>query len=302
MKSLTTAALLFISASLFIATSLAITARPATAEDVRREIAFPHLAGYQTLVCDLHMHTVFSDGQVWPKVRVDEAWRQGIDLISITDHIEYQPHQADVPTNHNRPYELARGAAAERNLLIARGAEITRDTPPGHFNAIFLQDANPLATTELVDAIRIANKQGAFVTWNHQGWKGAERGAWRDIHTTLLDNHWLHAMEVCNGESYYPDAHRWCLEKGLTMIGASDIHEPDLRRQSSPSDHRTLTLVFARERTLPAIQEALREGRTVVWFNDQLIGEPRWLTPLFAGSVGGFGGPQRQVGRDPQSL
>lgn len=72
----------------------------------RREINFPDILGYKTLKCDLHMHTVFSDGMVWPPVRVDEAWREGLDVISITDHIEYQPHKKDIPTNHNRPYHV----------------------------------------------------------------------------------------------------------------------------------------------------------------------------------------------------
>ena len=33
--------------------------------------------------------------------------------------------------------------------MLVRGTEITRDTPPGHFNAIFLQDVDPLDTKEL---------------------------------------------------------------------------------------------------------------------------------------------------------
>ncbi|MFH1268845.1 MAG: PHP domain-containing protein, partial [Planctomycetota bacterium] len=65
-------------------------ATAALAADVRREIQFPDVGGYQTLVCDFHMHTVFSDGQVWPPVRVKEAWSQGLDAIALTDHIEYQ--------------------------------------------------------------------------------------------------------------------------------------------------------------------------------------------------------------------
>ena len=46
---------------------------------------------------DLHIHTVFSDGVVWPSVRVEEAYREGIELIAITDHLEYQPHKEDIP-------------------------------------------------------------------------------------------------------------------------------------------------------------------------------------------------------------
>jgi hypothetical protein len=206
-------------------------------------------------------------------------------VLSITDHIEYQPHQADIPTRHNRPFELAAGAAAAHGLLMPRGTEITRDTPPGHFNALFLADIDPLETDDFLDVIEQANKQGAFVFWNHHEWKGPEKGAWMDVHTTMIDNGWLHGMEVANGGTYYPTAHRWCLEKNLTMIGNSDIHAPDLRRASKADDHRTLTLVFVEERTLQGLEDALRAGRTVVWFKDRLIGKPEWLRPLVQNSI-----------------
>ena len=94
------------------------------ADPVRREIAFPDLPDYQTLACDFHMHTVFSDGAVWPTVRVNEAWRQGLDAIAITDHVEYQPHKDDVPTQHNRPYDIAAGAARARVLPAAGAAPV----------------------------------------------------------------------------------------------------------------------------------------------------------------------------------
>jgi hypothetical protein len=255
------------------------------AEDVRHEINFPDLPGYQTLVCDFHMHTVFSDGLVWPSVRVGEAWRQGLDAISITDHIEYQPHKDDVPTRHQRPFELAAGPARAANVLLIRGAEITRDTPPGHFNALFLKDITALDKEEFLEVIEEANKQGGFVFWNHQAWKGAEKGRWLDVHTTMYDRGWLQGMEVGNGATYYPDAHQWCLDKNLTMIGNSDIHDADLRTASAPNDHRTMTLVFAKQRTQESIHEALRDRRTLVWFNSQLIGREALLRPFFEACV-----------------
>jgi 3',5'-nucleoside bisphosphate phosphatase len=253
----------------------------AAAAAVRYEISFPNLPGYETLHCDFHTHTVFSDGLVWPTVRIGEAWRQGLDAISITDHIEYQPHKEYVPTNHARPYELAAGAAQLSKVLLVRGAEITRDTPPGHFNAIFLKDIAPLDTEDLLEAIGRACGQGAFVFWNHQGWKGAENGRWLDVHTQMYEKGWLRGMEVCNGDEYYPDAHRWCLEKKLTMLAGSDIHDADLRKRSAPDDHRTMTLLFAKEKTLDSLKEALQQGRTLVWYQNQLIGREELLKPFF---------------------
>jgi len=124
----------------------------------RREIRFPDILGYKTLNCDFHMHTVFSDGSVWPTVRVDEAWREGFDAIAITDHIEYQPHKKDVPANHGRSYDIAAGRAKEAGILMPEGTEITRSTPPGHFNALFVNDINLIDTKEFLDAVEAANK------------------------------------------------------------------------------------------------------------------------------------------------
>ncbi|MDX9755870.1 MAG: histidinol-phosphatase [bacterium] len=251
----------------------------------KQEVPFPDIPGYQTLKCDLHSHTVFSDGLVWPTVRVEVAWREDLDVLVISDHIEYQPHREDIPTNLNRSYQLASGSAASKNILMPRGTEITRDTPPGHFNAIFLEDIEPVSTELFIDSIEAANKQGAFVFWNHQAWQGEERGKWLDVHTEINEKGWLHGMEVCNGDEYYPTAHQWCLEKNFTMLGNSDIHQPSLLTESTPEKHRTVTLVFVKDRTLAALKEALFAGRTAVWYKNQLIGRKEYLEPLFANSI-----------------
>lgn len=254
------------------------------AGQVRREIQFPHILGYETLKCDFHIHTVFSDGAVWPTVRVEEAWREGLDAIAITDHIEYQPHKQDIPTNFNRSYEIALAGAREKNILLIRGAEITRDTPPGHFNGIFLQDVDPLNTGDLIDAAKAVAAQKGFLFWNHPGWKPEHKG-WFDIHTQLYENKLMQGIEVTNGDSYYPEAHQWALEKNLTMFGNSDIHQPALERETTAENHRTMTLVFARQRTAEAVKEALKEGRTAIWFESQLIGKSEYLQAIFKESV-----------------
>lgn len=263
---------------------LVLLAAPTLFAQTRQEIQIPDILGYKTLKCDFHTHTVFSDGAVWPTVRVDEAWREGLDVLSITDHIEYQPHKADVPTNHNRPYEIALPRAKALGVLLVRGTEITRDTPPGHFNAVFLDDVDPLDTEDLLDSMAAADKQGAFIWWNHPDWKPDRKG-WFDIHTTLYEKKYLRGIEVVNGRSYYPSVHQWAIDKNLTFIGNSDIHAPSMLEASTPEKHRAMTLVFAREKTLPALKEALVAGRTAIWFEDRLIGLPKYLQALFEAST-----------------
>lgn len=242
---------------------------------------FPDVPGYRVLICDMHTHTVFSDGLVWPTVRIDEARRENLDAIALSDHIEYQPHKGDIPTNHNRPFEIAQQRARENNILLIKAVEITRDTPPGHYNALYLHDIDLLEIPEFLDVIKNANKQNAFIFWNHHAWKGEQRGRWTDVQTTMYKNKWLHGMEVANGEVYYPDAHAWCLEKGLTMLGNSDIHQPSIDYSYTAQKHRTLTLVFATERTVESIKDALLAQRTAVWHQNRLIGHTKHLKPLF---------------------
>jgi len=255
--------------------------------NVRDEINFPDILNYKTLKCDFHIHTVFSDGNVWPHIRTAEAWREGLDAFSITDHIEYQPHDKDVSTDHNRSYQLALPSAKSLDLILIKGSEITRDMPPGHLNAIFINDSNPLDTEKYEDAIKNAVEQGGFVFWNHPPFPQPQgKSVWYPEHENLYKKGLMMGIEVANGRDYYPKAHKWCLEKNITMIGTSDIHNPinfdyDIRN----GEHRTMTLVFAEKRTAEAIKNALRNRRTTVYYRNFLYGEEKYLKPLFYNSI-----------------
>jgi len=257
--------------------------------NVRTEVNIPDIPGYKTLICDFHMHTVFSDGLVWPTVRSDEAWREGLDVIAITDHIEYQPHKDDIPSNFNRASELAGERGEELDILVIPGSEITRDMPPGHINAIFIRNADKLNMETWREGIEAAAAQDAFIFWNHPGWSGQQEDGiskWYEEHTEILESGKLHGIEVVNGWEYYPEAHQWCLDKNLTMMSNSDVHNPiymDL--DVLKGEHRPLTLVFAKERSVEAIREALFDRRTVVYTKNFLYGKKEFLEPLFYNSI-----------------
>ncbi|MBK9139348.1 MAG: histidinol-phosphatase [Verrucomicrobia bacterium] len=255
----------------------------------RSPVRIPDLPGFQTLKCDFHIHTVFSDGKVWPDIRAEEAWREGLDAIAVTDHIEYQPHKADLPTAHNRSHEIAQAHGQTLDLIVIRGSEITRAMPPGHLNAIFLQDARALDVPDWRASLAEAQRQGAFIFWNHPGWTGQQADGvsrWYPEHTELVNSNQLHGIEVVNGREYYPEAHAWCLEKNLTMLSNSDIHNPlGLDYDLHLNDHRPLTLVFARERTADSIKEALVARRTAVYSGTVLVGREEFLRPIFERSI-----------------
>ncbi|GAB5519978.1 MAG: Sb-PDE family phosphodiesterase [Rhodothermales bacterium] len=255
-----------------------------------RVIKFPDVPGYLTLTADLHMHTVFSDGSVWPNIRVQEALRDGLDVIAITEHLEYQPHQDDIPhPDRNRAYNVALNAARNSNLLIIPGSEITRDMPPGHSNAIFIDDANKLLVDDAVEAFQETRNQGGFTFWNHPNWTAQRKdGIARldDMHRQLIDDGLLHGIEVVNEHTYSDEALQIALDHNLTIIGTSDIHGLiDWDYEPHAGGHRPVTLVFAEERTLAGVQEALEARRTVAYFNELLIGREAHVLPLVTSAI-----------------
>lgn len=250
-----------------------------------KKINFPDVSGYKVLVCDPHIHTVFSDGGVWPTIRVEEAIREGLDVVSITDHLEYQPHKEDLPhINRNRGYELAKSFAKDNQILVINGAEVTRTMPPGHINAIYLQDANLLLTDDPMDVIREASKQGAFIFWDHPSWPTkTEDGGVKllDMHQQLLKEGIIHGIEVINGTNYYEDAVDLALKHNLAMIGSSDVHGlTEWDYQLSKGRFRPVTLILAREKTEASVKEALMDRRTIAWYNSMLVGPEKYVTPL----------------------
>jgi hypothetical protein len=250
-----------------------------------RKIDFPDIQDYQTLVCDLHIHTVFSDGSVWPDIRVQEAILDGVDVIALTEHIEYQPHKEDIPhPDRNRSYEIAKEYAKDKNLIVIHGTEITRSMPPGHANAIFVTDVNKLLIDDPIEAYREANAQGAFVFWNHPHWPSQKPDGvaeLTDIHKQLISEGLLHGIEVVNEGTYSDEALAIAQQNDLTIMGTSDIHGLiDWLFDIPGGGHRPVTLVFAADTSKTAIKEALVAGRTVAWFKNNLIGNETQLLPL----------------------
>lgn len=259
----------------------------------RNIIMIPNTDGYQTLKCDFHTHTVFSDGHVWPNVRVQEAWQEGLDVLAITDHVEYHPHSEDVVVDHNRAYELAKGMAEQNNIVFIKGTEITRQTPPGHFNALFIGDASEYIedsdNAKDKEAVMKAAQQNAFIFWNHPGWKVNQiEGSyeWIDFVDELYDENIVRGIEVFNGFGFHKKALDWCVDNDLTVMGTSDIHnliEHDY--DLGGCVHRSMTLVFAKERNAESVREALEAGRTVAWASKYIAGKEKNVRNLFNACV-----------------
>ena len=255
-----------------------------------RVLRFPDIPGYKTLKCDFHQHTVFSDGSVWPDIRVQEALMDSLDAISLTEHLEYQPHKEDIPhPDRNRSYNIAIKEAANHDLIIVKGSEITRRMPPGHNNAIFVSDPNKLLIDDSINVFREAKRQGAFVFWNHPQWTPQRpdgMATLTDVHRFLIKEKLLDGIEVVNGQMYSDEALQIALDNNLTIMGTTDIHKLiDWDFNTAEGGHRPSTLVFAKERNEASIKDALMNRRTVAIFKNLLIGRNEFLIPLLESCI-----------------
>ena len=263
------------------------------------KIVVPDIEGYKTLKGDFHIHTVFSDAQVWPTTRVHEAIWEGLDVIAMTEHIDTR-HQKMVKNgtftskcDRDYSYKLAKKAAG-KDLLVIHGGEITRGMPPGHFNCLFVKDNDDICNAaEATDhdevlamwgGLKEARNQGAFLMWNHPNWcKQApnETKMWPE-HKKILKEGYMDAIEIYNMAcGYTPEGHEWALKHNLAMLGNSDCHAPFFMEVDYlHGAHRPVTLVFAKEKSIKGIREALDDCRSAVFAEGMVYGREQELRPL----------------------
>jgi predicted metal-dependent phosphoesterase TrpH len=292
-----------------------ITAIPPNRKITIPNVTLPDAGELRVLKGDFHIHTLFSDGWVWPSERVFEAEENGLDVIAITDHIEYRPRlnrgnpgepmlRAEDSANYNFSYEIAKKEAAKhapknskkQPLLVIHGTEITKKTmPPGHFNALFVTDVNKIAAVQddYWKMFAEAKAQGAFLLWNHPGWQapgsgGIEKGApttFSEIHEEILKRGYMDGIESFNGKEFYPVVAQWCSERNLAAFANSDIHAPESRMYGLRNPRRPVTLVLAKERSLASVKEAFFARRTIGWAADMIFGQEKFVRPLFNACV-----------------
>ncbi|MFM7275685.1 MAG: Sb-PDE family phosphodiesterase, partial [Gammaproteobacteria bacterium] len=127
-------------------------------------------------------------------------------------------------------------------------------------------------------------RQGAFTFWNHPYWTDqTPDGVARltPVHRKLVEEGLLQGIEVANMADVSPEAFRIAEQEGLTILGTSDVHGLlDWEAGLTEGGHRTATLVLARERSTPALRDALMRGDTVAVYNDTYIGLRRNVEPV----------------------
>lgn len=183
------------------------TPDPLSAERPPRRV-LPAEPGLRWLACDLHAHTVHSDGVLTVGELAARAARRGLDVLAVTDHNTVS-HHASLPA-----------ASARYGVHLLPGQEVTTDT--GHANAF---GALPwIDFREPSDAWRTsAEAAGGVLSVNHPlaadcGWLRPLAGP--PALAEVWHSSWL--LRTWNG----PIA--WWRAAGLnvTPVGGSDFHMP----------------------------------------------------------------------------
>lgn len=279
-------------------------------EVLRNEIILPKVNDYVVLKSDLHTHTVYSDGNVTPEYRIQEAWTDGLDVIAITDHVEYRKWEGQMVTylkgympegtkeananligkaadergilvDLNLPYRSAKGAATNYGLTLIPGIEITRDPlTVGHYNALFIEDANTIYDPNPIQSIKNARKQGAIIMQNHPGWrrKSLEVIAFEQ---EVYDRNLIDGVEIMNGSEFYPSVVDRASQKGMFMAANTDIHSTTARDYTTVGQLRNMTFILAKDNSLEAVKEALMARRTLAYAYGTIAGEEQLVRDFF---------------------
>jgi predicted metal-dependent phosphoesterase TrpH len=285
---------------------------------VRTNFILPSIDGLNCYTADLHVHTIFSDGELAPEERVKEAWIDGLDIMAITDHIETRRHErtwlkflkgyspdkkgfeqintrcsrgvhADergIVSDLNLSVELARKAAANYpELTIIKGTEISREPEHfGHYCALFTKDNNIIYSRDDAQAIRNARAQGALITHNHPGWERLSTN-YTEFEKKIYAEGLIDGIEVTNGKDFYPEIVRRAIDKKLYMVSATDIHATTASIFGKQNFYRDMTLIFAKDKSEQSLRKALLSQKTLGYCGGYIIGEESLLKKFFLASV-----------------
>ena len=283
-------------------------------EVLRQEIILPTIDGCKVFKADLHSHTIFSDGSVTPEYRVREAWADGLDILAITEHVEYRPTERSMlnflkgylpegtqATNNNiigkaadekgiladlnLSNNIATKAAESYGITIIPGIEITR-TPEtiGHYNALFIENANTIYAADAAASIRNARKQGAIIMHNHPGWR-RKNLEMTDFEKQVYAEGLIDGVETMNGSEFYPSAIRRAIDKTLFMAANTDIHGTTSMDYSNQGHLRNMTLIIAKDARLETIKKALKARRTLAYSFGTIAGDEKLIKEFFLASI-----------------
>ena len=285
----------------------------------RTNFVLPQVDGLNCYTADLHVHSMFSDGEVSPEERVKEAWIDGLDIMAMTDHIEtrrqersmlkflkgYSPDgqgfqdintrcsrgvhadERGIPSDMNYSANLAMKTAKRYypEVTVIKGIEISREPVHiGHYCALWTKDNNAIYSVDDAQAIRNAKAQGALITHNHPGWERKSTD-YTEFEKKVYAEGLIDGVEISNSRNFYPEIVGRAIEKKLYMVSATDIHATSASIFGKENFYRDMTLIFAKDKSEKSLRKALLSQKTLGYCGGYVIGEKTLLTKFFNASV-----------------
>jgi hypothetical protein len=204
--------------------------------------------GYFVLAADLHVHGFFGDGALAPWDLRDEARRQRLDVIALTNHHSTLAGRLERWHDNNLP-------------LFIPGQEVT--APGYHIVALGITDAIDWrqSAAQAIDTIHARGGAAIAAHPTRNYWPAYDDAAIRRLDGVEVAHPGTKAdpAAAVDFRAFYARAK--ALKPAIAAIGSSDFHF-----------HAPLglcrTYVFAREISQQGVIDAVREGRTVA-FDDE---------------------------------
>jgi 3',5'-nucleoside bisphosphate phosphatase len=188
------------------------------------------------LLCELHAHTTFSDGELAPAELVDLYGAAGFDVLAITDHVcraaDPRGGARSVCAADHRRYLAVIEAEAERarrvyGLLVIPGLELTyEDEDPrrsAHAVAVGLRSWVGV-DRGLDSALEAARAAGAALIAAHPYTLQATESAPRTTARFSEEREWARGavdrFELCNRHDFFA----WVAEERMPVVATGDFH------------------------------------------------------------------------------
>jgi hypothetical protein len=188
------------------------------------------------LLCELHAHTTWSDGELPVNDLVELYGHAGFDVLCITDHthptadewahLGVRPDRQ--PAYFQQVEEEAELAWSRYGLLLLPGLELTVNSrsPDSAAHAVAVGLRTPVDLDAGIEqAMATTRDAGAAVIAAHPSGPeapppGATRRFWRERETFApLVDRW----ELINGHTAFP----WVAEARLPVVATGDFHRPE---------------------------------------------------------------------------
>jgi len=235
------------------------------------------MRGYTILKCDFHSH--YHQYGDRAEVMVDAYFNQGYDCMALTEH-SHRMQDLDIELKMGDYVEEKYGS--DFVYIVGEEIDFSIEECSGHLGSLFLEEyINPktengkmIPLSRIVDVV---HEQGGIafiahdVNWEH--WKRRKQcriDGW-EVGSPYFNN------RKAEKSTFLSSRLDEVAEEGYITLSNTDSHSVEDLGEWGRICH---TYVFAHEKSVEGVKEALSARRTVAYFGGLLFGEEEWVCQL----------------------